>query len=70
MLALEVLVLTAAPVGRAQQPAPAEEALPDRIIRGLFRSLFGGEETRNPAQPEAQPALRRQHRLRAAAAEP
>ena len=53
MLAL-VVVLTAAPVGHAQQHSPAEEALPDRIIRGLFRSLFGGEETKKP--PQAAPA--------------
>ena len=57
-LALVVVALAAASQGRAQQPAPAEEALPDRIIRGFFRSLFGGgEETKKPAQTEAQPEV-------------
>ena len=60
MLALVVAVLTAAPVGHAQQPLPADEALPDRIIRGLFRSLFGGEEAKKPARPDAQPAAQAQ----------
>lgn len=55
LLALVVMALVAAPAVRAQQPL-AEEALPDRIIRGLFRSLFGGGETKKPDQPEAQPA--------------
>jgi Ankyrin repeats (many copies) len=39
------------------QPAPAEQAFPERVIdgiRGFFRSMFGQDKA-DPAAPEAQP---------------
>ena len=58
MLILVVAVLGAAPTVRAQQQPPAEEeeALPDRIIKGIFRALFGSGDSKKPDQPGSQPA--------------